>query len=1118
MVVLAENEDKQAAFYALTIILRLADHEGLRPPLGMAGAIDLFLREMKNNDSHTVRVSVLNALCLCSRESVNRQRLLDASAFELFVSCLDLSDKEYPSTFASASSAVSGNYSMLYDRLISSLVNFVYDDKFISKLLELDLINVLMGHLFRVCDLEMPVSIDLLGEEISALASLATPISSPISDFDISKKTFDNVEQKENSQIYEDIRKEEALTMKQMLDREPEHQHLDRLSTQNKEGNEDGIENLALSSDPLGINNLSVSVQPGNESQHTDDLDQEVRDIVSTPQPSQSAKKPVFNINSPTYQLQQTSWNLQDYSRGVTCKSFGSEKDINHSGLASHPTVHMNESQNFVPYSPFSGGVSYYSPSYSPPYSSRNSSPKGSPNPYFTSPYLSSYSQSSPSESRGSPAWSLSTGISSPNRLSPIENQNLLVSPVYGNGPQSPSSLQPPFSPLSIVLPMSPLQPSQADERESQQSPIFNSQMSLMNPAELPDPNSFTPSQSISSQEIVSAANVSSTSVEGEREMSSSSMTEVNFGGVGSFCFSVVPLSQEELIYSDSEEDEVEDEYVEKKKENDLEVEGKEGTSKSEQQNERAQSSPSSLSASILIKQESLTSTLSHESVSHTAKGQEPHVNLKRSYSCLVPSSSNNTDAKKVTEICLQKNTSSTSSASSNCAKRIKFAETSSISVDDLSEKNKRLSLKSINREMFLDSHPIEDSNSNSNSQPSLTETQSQDDRLISHPFYKTWWKQSGANSVSKLVTASPPLGTVSPNPSISPFSRHGLSPYASPRCFPSPRQEHSNLGDQQKITLRVNQLQKRHGTFAYINRPIDSDNSSSSHKDRPQHHNQSVNTNINSNTSTILSTSSKNRNNNNRLRNILKTSESNAMILLSRVSIRPSQSQYLLQPQVFNGLLEYLSLASNPLQRCVRLLRRVCSSSLCFQTILLNQIPALIVKHLMQESDGSFPSALFHDSETGNRNSHSRQLAIHCDDVVPSSQNSDTASSQASEFGQKMEFEFGGDAYSHMTSSRFAASSLFRSHPSLSIDSQSAQDGGSSTAVNGGMIYDCVEMSKSNKKKVQIRIAMRLLHVVASLALSRFGDGEVKHIFARGSKKSKLQCLISLLHLLVAW
>ena len=205
LVTFSEDEEKDMAYFSLSLIYRLCEQGVVRPSLGAAGVVKLLVRLMSNSLPHVNRVSVLNSLCLCSMDSVNRNRIFDAGALEVFMSVLngevsaqaigrategvvsDSNDGGMSKTLGSASANSTSHSSaedknralgrsqfrVLYDRIIGCLVNFIYHDKCFTKLMELGLVDVLLMHLQRCSNYQVDNYTDIKGE-LGNLENVAT--------------------------------------------------------------------------------------------------------------------------------------------------------------------------------------------------------------------------------------------------------------------------------------------------------------------------------------------------------------------------------------------------------------------------------------------------------------------------------------------------------------------------------------------------------------------------------------------------------------------------------------------------------------------------------------------------------------------------------------------------------------------------------------------------------------------------------------------------------------------------------------------------------------------------------------------------------------------------------
>ena len=131
---LATHSDSNICQSAVSMILTLVKYELLRPPFGAAGAITFFLdRAQDAGTTPSQRLSYINALCLCCRESVNRIRLRDTGTLVRMLEWLSESD-----------------LGPIHNRIVSSLVCFLYDDAGMSIMLKNSVVPTLVRHL-RKC-------------------------------------------------------------------------------------------------------------------------------------------------------------------------------------------------------------------------------------------------------------------------------------------------------------------------------------------------------------------------------------------------------------------------------------------------------------------------------------------------------------------------------------------------------------------------------------------------------------------------------------------------------------------------------------------------------------------------------------------------------------------------------------------------------------------------------------------------------------------------------------------------------------------------------------------------------------------------------------------------------
>ena len=98
----------------------------------------MFIEKIQDKDIKTQnKYSLINALCLCAHEAVNRVRIREAKGLELLLNLLD--DEAYK---------------FIHNRLISCLVCFLYDETSFDVLLSNRLVPILLHHLVRIAKLD----------------------------------------------------------------------------------------------------------------------------------------------------------------------------------------------------------------------------------------------------------------------------------------------------------------------------------------------------------------------------------------------------------------------------------------------------------------------------------------------------------------------------------------------------------------------------------------------------------------------------------------------------------------------------------------------------------------------------------------------------------------------------------------------------------------------------------------------------------------------------------------------------------------------------------------------------------------------------------------------------
>ncbi|XP_069135474.1 uncharacterized protein [Argopecten irradians] len=315
------DDDSTVAHQSFTTLIRLCDQAHARAELGNAGGITKFIDyfEGLGNFDKDKRFSVLNVLCLCCKDVVNRVKIRDNNILPKFLDCLK--DTEYK---------------RLHDRVISALLCFLYDESSLELLLQNSLIQLLLAHLQRVAGYTSVVV--KLDEEVTDKKVAKIDLQFDSSKLDMQKAESENVTNDEKETLRQRMTvmtaEEEKTTVltikgqtKSVLTTEEQVESI--LTTEGQTHSDMATERQTKS----GL--TSIKQGPSN-------LDEDEEVTAST------EKKYHYSIDSPTYQVT-SEWNLDTYSQGAKCKSFNRD-----------PT-----SPQYSNTSPLST-ISYYSPSLSP--------------------------------------------------------------------------------------------------------------------------------------------------------------------------------------------------------------------------------------------------------------------------------------------------------------------------------------------------------------------------------------------------------------------------------------------------------------------------------------------------------------------------------------------------------------------------------------------------------------------------------------------------------------------------------------------------------------------------------------------------------------------------------
>ncbi|KAL3856198.1 hypothetical protein ACJMK2_010976 [Sinanodonta woodiana] len=375
---MVKNVESSYFQQSFTLVFHLAEHSNFRPPFGAAGGIQSFMELLDSEHYALYRTKMLNCLCLCCKDAVNRVRLREAGALQLFLRV-----------------AQDEAFSNLYDRMISSWLCFLYDDQSFQVLLLNGLVPCLLSQLQRCVGFVSTVhkhDHDIFGETVSQSDDIQTERNKE----DISLDEQKNADIKEKDVfIFEEsfpvpltglssIESNSNLGQKAKYDGENEEisvkggmQEGTELVVgypEPAEEIEDYVEVLReRDEDPLKLDDRSLKQKTNSVEQNTEEDTANKDDNNAL---YESSSRPVFSIDSPTYQPD-TEWDPAEYSSGIKCKQSFSPPDLyGRSPASASPPQAMSPS--FGPYSPLSNN-SYYSPTQSSPDNSHSDNEEPGP-------------------------------------------------------------------------------------------------------------------------------------------------------------------------------------------------------------------------------------------------------------------------------------------------------------------------------------------------------------------------------------------------------------------------------------------------------------------------------------------------------------------------------------------------------------------------------------------------------------------------------------------------------------------------------------------------------------------------------------------------------------------
>ena len=141
---LIDSEDDKLSHQAFTIFLPLTDHPQSAALIGASDGVDFFFSHLDSPRKHITRKELISGLCQLAREAVNRAKMRLLGGLKVFLESLQ-----------------DDTLVEVQDRVISCLVNFLYDDISLSAMLEEGLVDVLLTHLQRCGGYTSDLSVNL---------------------------------------------------------------------------------------------------------------------------------------------------------------------------------------------------------------------------------------------------------------------------------------------------------------------------------------------------------------------------------------------------------------------------------------------------------------------------------------------------------------------------------------------------------------------------------------------------------------------------------------------------------------------------------------------------------------------------------------------------------------------------------------------------------------------------------------------------------------------------------------------------------------------------------------------------------------------------------------------
>jgi len=339
LVRMAGNARRDLAENCLGVLVNLSQLDQLRPCLGNAEVVDVLVTKFYSCDANSkLKNSVITALCLYCRESVNRVKLREVGGCRLFVEVLSSEEEEMIK---------------LQDMVLNSMLQFIYDNHSLNVLMNEGLIPSLVQMLEKFTD-----------------------------DFKQEHKC-DLIERTESETINIEMKDEVTITEEEQIDPTFSNEDVDQEETPSSDTVQAKVDD-PIDSDPKSDSNTGPVFRINSPSYQAVqyELEQFMQLRSSRDLNTSGSGSPRWPLSSPAYSgcpspqsppsspldwtpLSPSSSICQSPDRSpppLSCGFSPSSSDTGHSPTYS-PSSHSPESSRSI-YSPM-----LYSPSASPPYS-----------------------------------------------------------------------------------------------------------------------------------------------------------------------------------------------------------------------------------------------------------------------------------------------------------------------------------------------------------------------------------------------------------------------------------------------------------------------------------------------------------------------------------------------------------------------------------------------------------------------------------------------------------------------------------------------------------------------------------------------------------------------------